>query len=282
MPELPEVETVVRDLRAAGLVGRSIAGVQVHWPRSVHGASRPEFVRRVRGRRIDGIARRAKYILIELSGGETLLVHLRMTGQFRLEKSGALRDPHEHVVLELDDGRELRFHDTRKFGRWQLVADPRELDARLGPEPLDDAFTRAVLEQRLAGRQRRLKPLLLDQSVVAGLGNIYVDEVLWRSRLHPLRNAASLTRREQGALYRAIRNVLAIAVENRGTSLGDGATNFQSLGGGRGLHQAMVRVFRRDGQPCPRCGATIVRLIVGQRGTHICPCCQRVGAGEQA
>lgn len=275
MPELPEVETVVRGLRLAGLEGARIASATVHWHRSIADMTPAAFALALRGRAIRRVTRRAKYIVVELDDGRSLLVHLRMTGQFRLEPPRAPVDPHDRVVLTLADGRQLHFHDTRKFGRFCLVQDPVARLAQLGPEPLAADFTPDVLRQRLAGRHRSLKPLLLDQTCVAGLGNIYVDEALWHARLHPLRSAAALTRPEILRLHGAIQTVLKRAVTAGGTSLGDGAANFYSVAGRRGRHADALQVFRRTGDPCPRCGQPIVRLVVSQRSTHVCQHCQR-------
>lgn len=275
MPELPEVETVVRDLREAGVAGLAVSDVRVYWPKSVAGLKPAAFRAKLAGARIEHVGRRGKYIVVELSGGGALLIHLRMTGQLRLAAPAEPRDPHEHIVLELSDGRQVRFRDTRKFGRWQLVDDPAELSGRLGPEPLDESLTGSGFAARLRGRRRALKPLLLDQTFLAGLGNIYVDEALWRAGLHPLRRSDSLSGRDAGRLLRAIRSVLTAAVERRGTSLGEGKPNFAGLGGRRGRNQALLGVFRRAGLPCPVCGAAVERFVVAQRGTHVCPRCQR-------
>ena len=274
MPELPEVETVVRDLRAAGLPGRLIRTVLVRCPKTVAGLPPNAFTQRLQGRRIRSIRRRAKYIVITLSDGRTLLIHLRMTGQFRFADPQEAHDPHEHVILSFDRGPELRFRDTRKFGRWQLLDDPGGILDRLGPEPLDRRFTRTALESRWTGRGRQLKPLLLDQTFLAGLGNIYADEVLWDARLHPQRRANTLSFKERTALYRAIRRVLQRAIRHRGTSLGVARTNFRSSDGRHGTYQVRLKVFHRTGRPCPRCGVPIRRLVVAQRSTHICPQCQ--------
>lgn len=279
MPELPEVETVVRDLRAAGVVGRRIARVFVGWPGSVSGFSVSAFRNRLTGRTVQRIDRRGKYIVAELSGGWTLLVHLRMTGQFRLAAAGALRDRHEHVALTLDDGRELRYRDTRKFGRWYVVRDAAERLGALGPEPLDPFFSADALRRAIHGRKAILKPLLLDQRVIAGLGNIYVDEALWESMLHPMRSTATLREEEIRRLHRAIRTVLRRGIQARGTTLGYGKTNFRGLGDRAGRNQRGLQVFRRTGQPCRRCGMPIERLIVGQRSTHVCPRCQPARGG---
>jgi formamidopyrimidine-DNA glycosylase len=274
MPELPEVETVVRDLRAHGLEHALIREVDVRWPRTVGG--RPErFAQTLRGQTIARLGRRAKYLVAELASGDRLLIHLRMTGKLRFALPGERPGRHDHVVLTLGDGRRLIFNDTRKFGRLTLVPAGADPLAGLGPEPLDDAFTEAVLRQQLAGKSRMIKPLLLDQKTVAGLGNIYVDEALWQARIHPERRADTLSAAERQRLHAAIREVLQRAVDNCGTTLGEGEANFYSVAGRRGRNADALQVFRRDGLPCPRCGATLARSVVAQRGTHFCPHCQK-------
>jgi len=274
MPELPEVQTIVADLLAAGLRGATVTNVAVHWPRTVADLGCREFADRLSGRRINAIRRRAKFIVFDFAPDLHLLVHLRMSGRLLLVAGGGKRAAHQHVILGLDDGRELRFHDPRKFGRMYLVADTTERLGRLGPEPLARAFTARRLAEGLRGRQRALKPLLLDQSFLAGLGNIYVDEALWDARLHPCRKAAALAANEITALHRAIRKVLRRGLRNNGTSLGAGQSNFNSIGEQPGSNREALRVFRRTGRACPRCRTPIARIIVGQRSTHICPRCQ--------
>ncbi|MCP4716539.1 MAG: DNA-formamidopyrimidine glycosylase, partial [Deltaproteobacteria bacterium] len=181
-----------------------------------------------------------------------------------------------HVILRFNDQRELRFHDTRKFGRIFLLSNPATVLDKLGPEPLDKAFTLRVFTALLLPRKRLLKPLLLDQNIIAGLGNIYVDEALWEARLHPCRIAASLTPAETKALHRAIPRVLKRGLKNLGTSLGTGKANFYSVAGRSGRNRDQLNVFRRTGEPCLSCSATIKRIIVAQRSTHLCPDCQRL------
>jgi formamidopyrimidine-DNA glycosylase len=277
MPELPEVETVVRDLRAHGLEKAVIRAVDIRWPRIVSGLTPERFSKALAGRAITRLTRRAKYIIATLDSGCSLLIHLRMTGKLRLSATDEAPGTHDHVVITLSDGRRLFYNDTRKFGRFRLCAAGEDPLAALGPEPLDKAFTVAVLRGRLAGKSRRIKPLLLDQTCVAGLGNIYVDESLWQAKLHPERRADTLTAVEIRRLHTAIRNVLQRAVENCGTTLGTGRTNFYSVAGHRGRNADELKVFRRDGLPCPRCGTVLSRSVVGQRGTHFCPACQRKG-----
>ena len=272
MPELPEVETIRRQLEPV-LVGQTVERVDVQWHKSLvyQGVGTAPLV----GHRVEAVARRGKMLIFTFDGDLSMLAHLRMTGQFRLEPPGAHPDPHDRVVIRLADGRQLHFHDTRKFGRFQLVADAQQHLAALGPEPLSKTFTPALLRQQLAGKRRRIKPLLLDQECVAGIGNIYADESLWLARIHPARPAETLTLPEITRLHRAIRVVLAKGVAAEGTTLGSGATNFYSVAGRRGRNADALQVFRRTGDPCPRCGQAITRLVIGQRGTHICPKCQR-------
>jgi formamidopyrimidine-DNA glycosylase len=194
-----------------------------------------------------------------------------MTGGFRIEPRDAPCDEHTHVLLQLDDGHELRFRDPRKFGRLWLVDDGARVVGKLGPEPLD--LSEKDFIALFNGRRGRLKPLLLDQTFLAGLGNIYTDESLWYARLHPLRRAESLTRAERGRLYRAVRRVLQRAIAVGGTSID---VMYRRVNGASGGFQDSLRAFDREKRPCRRCGTPILRIIVGQRGTHFCPTCQRL------
>jgi formamidopyrimidine-DNA glycosylase len=202
-------------------------------------------------------------------------MHLRMSGRLHWLSRKTRRRTHEHVIFEFDNGRQLRFHDTRKFGRIYLVQNPEAVLGSLGPEPLTRKFTAAALAERLLPRKRLLKPLLLDQTVIAGLGNIYVDEALWEAGLHPCRLSSSLNPEEIKSLHRAIPRVLRRGLKNLGTSLGTGKPNFYSVGRRRGHNRDELKVFRRTGLPCPRCKTPIQRIVVGQRSTHVCPVCQR-------
>lgn len=279
MPELPEVETTARLIRPQ-LLGRRIEGVRVAWERSLGGDSRAAFGRRVRGARVAAVGRRGKYVLLDLQrAGQpagTLLVHLRMSGRLVVERPQAPAGPYARVRLLLDGGRELRFLDVRKFGRFVFHDDPAPVLERLGPEPLGPAFTRTWLRAALRIRRRQLKPLLLDQSFLAGLGNIYVDESLFRARIHPLRSAHRLDGRAVGALHAAIRDVLAAALAAEGSSID---AFYRTPEGRAGAYQERFCVYGRAGQPCPRCGASVRRLVVGQRGTHVCARCQRPPRG---
>ena len=275
MPELPEVQTVVNDLKEAGLVGATVTRARVFWPQTIAGLSPRTFCRRIKGERLVGVRRRAKYIVFELRSRGSLLIHLRMSGRLRLASPGEDRSKHDHVILEFGEHRQLRFHDTRKFGRVYLVNDPDRILGRLGPEPLMPSFTSRVFGERLRGRRRLLKPLLLDQGFLAGLGNIYADESLWEAGLHPCRFASSLSEKEVKALHRAIRKVLRQGIDNFGTTLGSGKSNFTSIARRMGRNRQQLKVYRRTDLPCPRCQSPIQRRIIAQRSTHLCPTCQK-------
>jgi formamidopyrimidine-DNA glycosylase len=285
MPELPEVETVVRALRPQ-LVFQVFVGVEVLWERTV---DRPEvalFCTALTNAKVIGLSRRGKFIAMALDSGQTLLTHLRMTGKFLIcaERESSARsqpptiqsppvdDRYIRVRFELADGRCLVFSDTRKFGRMYLVDDPLDVVGALGPEPLDASFTPQKLARMLGERRGRLKPLLLNQSFIAGLGNIYADEALWRARVHPLRAAGTLKQDEIAALHEGIVSVLAEAIQGGGTSLRD--NQYRQPDGGGGAYQNLLAVYGREGQACLRCGTTIERTVIAQRGAHYCPECQ--------
>ena len=270
MPELPEVETIVRGLREP-LVGRQFTSVRVGWENLVARPAVEEFERGLVGQRILGVKRRGKYLIFTLSGEGSLIIHLRMTGRLSVKNGDDELDKHDHLIFELDDGRELRFNNVRKLGRVYLVDDEDEIVGKLGPEPLDDDFTTADFAALLSRRRGMIKPLLLNQRLMAGIGNIYADEALFAARIHPERKADTLTASEIERLYHAIRPVLAQGIQNRGTTFSD----YLDAEGREGRNQEHLRVFRRTGQPCPRCGTPIERTVVGGRGTYFCPRCQK-------
>lgn len=279
MPELPEVEYVARQLRAE-VIGRRIERVRVLWERAITGMSVAEFEARLSGQVMREVGRRAKYLLLTLESGDVLIIHRRMSGNLVLVESEAEeeREPYVRVALTLDDGRRLLYTDPRKFGRLRLVS-AEELPAvfaAIGPEPLAADFTPVVLAERLAGRQRPIKALLLDQGVVAGLGNIYADEALFLAGIHPLRAGASLTPTEIAALHAGIQGALQVGIAHGGTTFGRHRDIYNEAG--RNLEH--VEVYRRTGQPCVRCGTPIERIVVTQRGTHFCPHCQPQRAGK--
>jgi len=271
VPELPEVETIRQDLLPR-VVGRTITHIWLspEAPRLVRRPSSQEFVQGLRGRRIEDISRRGKYLLLPLSDGRTWIVHLRMTGSLLHHRQEEPIDPYTRARFGLDDGWELRFRDLRKLGEMWLVEEPQEVVGKLGPEPLAEDFTPDVLASRLAGRRTSIKALLLDQRALAGLGNIYADEALFFAGIHPLRPAGSLSQEEVLRLYEAIGLVLVQALGDRGTSF----RFYVDALGRKGEHQLYIQAFRRTGQPCYRCGSPIQRIKVGGRGTHFCPRCQ--------
>ncbi len=272
MPELPEVETVVRALRRP-LVGRTFSGLVSGWPRQIVRPDDPaELAARISGRTVTEIRRRAKYIVMALDGGEeTLIVHLKMTGHLAVVPGGAPVHPHVRQRFLLRDGDELHFRDPRKFGRVYLVREPEVVLGRLGPEPLADEFTLDRFLALFGTRSRPLKPLLLDQEFIAGIGNIYADEALFAAGLHPERRSDRLTGAEKAALYEAIREVLRLGIAREGASISD----YVKPDGTKGEMQEAVMVFRRTGFPCTRCGTPIARMVLGGRSTHFCPSCQK-------
>jgi formamidopyrimidine-DNA glycosylase len=314
MPELPEVETIARDLR--GLVtGARIAGASSNWPPTLRSHEPAAFAAAISGREIVGVGRRGKQLLVWLGPAPAvpvaaavpaaaasapaapaapalpaaeeaavLTIHLKMTGQLFVVEAGAPQDGHVHLVLRLADGRELRLRDMRKFGRIGLyrrdeaTGEPVRGEApgvlATGAEPLSDEFTARQLRELLARRRGRLKTLLLNQDFLAGVGNIYADEALWRARLHPLRDATTLRPDHVARLHGALREVLAEAVERRGSSVDD-----YTAPEGDGSMQEHLQVYQRAGEPCLRCGRPIRRIVVGGRSTHFCSWCQRLPGG---
>jgi formamidopyrimidine-DNA glycosylase len=271
MPELPEVETFANELRPH-LVGQQFVAAHILWPRTLAEPDAVALDQRIRGRVVVDVGRRAKYLIIGLDSSEALIVHLRMTGRLEVVRSDdpILTGPHLRAWFDLAGGERLTFTDTRKFGRIWLVSDLVSVTGKLGPEPLDWRFTSEVLGARLQSRRLTIKSLLLDQTVVAGVGNIYADESLFLAGIHPLRPADSLTDGETSRLHSAIRQVLSEAIGNRGTMLRD----YRPPYGAEGGHQEHLRVYQQTGKPCPRCGAPIERIRVTQRSTHFCPSCQ--------
>jgi len=267
VPELPEVETIRAQL-APRLEGRVLARVEILDPRLTRPHDLFEVVEELEGDRVLAVERRGKYLLLRLESGLGLLVHLRMTGGFGFEPTS-----HERAVLELDDGTRVAYRDVRRFGTW-LVLDDAELvpylSGKNGPEPLGRRFTTGWLRAQLARRRAPLKAVLLDQRVVAGLGNIYADEALWRARIHPLRPANEVTADEARRLVRAIRAVLRLGIERQGSTLRD----YARPDGEPGAMQREFRVYGREGEPCDRCGTPIAKIRAGGRGTWFCPRCQ--------
>ena len=272
MPELPEVETIRRDL-APLLVGRTITRVRIH-----PGAERlavthaPRALERaLAARRVEALERQGKYLLARLDDGRTWVLHLRMTGSLVHVALDAPPHRFERARVDLDDGTSLRLNDLRKFATWHLVDDAREAMPRTGPDALSEAFTAAWLRQAFARRTVAVKAALLDQQVATGVGNIYADEACWIARIDPRTPACDLGPRRVAALHRAVLQTLHDSLADRGSSFSD----YRDGLGGEGLHHVRVHVFRREGQPCERCGRTIEKIRLAGRGTHLCPGCQR-------
>ena len=271
MPELPEVETIRRDL-APLVAGRRIAAVEVD-PATLPLLARApiEALRAsLLGRVVVSLGRRGKYLLFALDDGRTLVMHLRMTGRLVWRESGAPPEPYERAKLELDDGHDLRWSDLRKFGTWRVYDGLEELEAKLGPEPIDERFGLRQFAAALAGRSAPVKAVLLDQRRMAGLGNIYVDEALYRAGVRPDTPAGSVSAAGVKRLHAATREVLERGIANRGASFRD----YVDGQGNPGQEHMHVQVFRRTGKPCYACGTAIERVTVGGRSSHFCPNCQ--------
>ncbi len=266
MPELPEVETIKNEL-APHVVGRQVTGVTLLWEKIVRQPSVSEFLSRLIGQKITGLERRGKYLLFALSSGEWLVIHLKMSGSLLLE---SFDDRFMRAVIHLDGGVNIYFRDPRKFGAMWLVGDRNSIIGRIGPEPLEAGFTPDVLAERLRNRVAPIKAVLLDQNRIAGIGNMYADEALFASGIHPLRAAGSLSVDEVKKLHRAIRQVLEAAIGNKGASV----LNYFRPGGELGTAHFEFKVAHRGGKPCPRCGTTIQRIPIRNRGSYFCPKCQ--------
>lgn len=279
MPELPEVETVRAQL-APVLTGRTFEAVEILDPRLVRPYEPTEIAAELTGERVTAVERRGKYLIVRFESLRVLLIHLRMTGSLRHSDRALAEDPHRRAVVRLDDGSDVSYRDVRRFGTW-LLLEPGELEPyllqKLGDEPLDGLFTAARLGEKLARRKAPIKAALLDQRTLAGMGNIYVDEALWRARLHPLRPAESLDRNELRRLHRAVRAALEAGIARQGSTLRD----YALPDGSAGSMQEEFKVYGRGGEPCGRCGTPIANTRVAGRGTWFCPACQ-TAAGAQA
>ncbi len=286
MPELPEVETICRGLEKA-LVGRKIVEVSVRRP-DLRRPLQPDLEQRLTGARVDRLHRRSKYILCALSSDETLMIHLGMSGRIRIDEGadnpprdggdrGPVHGKHDHVIMRLEDGNVVTYTDHRRFGMIELIpSDALDLHpslATLGPEPFGNEFSAGYLEERLRGRSAPIKNVLLDQRIVAGIGNIYASEALWRAGIAPARQARRISTARVEKLYQAILGVLSDAIEAGGSSLRD----YRDAEGELGYFQHLFSVYGRDGEECPRgsCHGTIRRSRQGGRSTFHCPACQR-------
>lgn len=274
MPELPEVEHVVRALRPA-IVGRRILAAELNLKRTAPGISKAAFNRQLRNSLITSVSRRGKYILIELESGRILATHLRMTGKFLTAEVDDELPRYAHVVFHLDDDRRLIFCDMRQFGRMRLITNPNRLPKELlalAPEPFSDDFTDEYFRLTLKRSRRSLKQLLLDQTRILGLGNIYAVEALFLAGVHPLKPAHQLSKARATNLYRAVREILQEAIDAGSTLRIDLADR---NGDYIGSSERFWRVYEREGEPCVNCGAKIRRVVHGGRSTYYCPRCQR-------
>jgi formamidopyrimidine-DNA glycosylase len=274
MPELPEVETIARHLRQGKtpqpgdqtqVIDARVTKVLTVWPGTIAEPAVAQFKRSVNGRVIKSVRRRAKYLILDLDRG-SMLIHLRMSGDIRLESLDRPTQPHDRLILELNHRDRLAFNDTRKFGRAWWVKDPQTILGKLGPEPFDPELDDDRFSRMLSQKKRQIKPLLLDQAFIAGLGNIYTDEALHRSRIHPRRLSSTIGPELAADLLEHIRQVLTLGIETNGASI-----DWVYKGGDFQNH---FWVYGRAGAACRQCGQPIQRLLVGQRGTHICPECQ--------
>jgi formamidopyrimidine-DNA glycosylase len=279
MPELPEVETVRRSL-VDRVVGQRITALELRdFPGVLAGERIEDVLPRLVGRIVMAVRRRAKYLILDLDDGTALVVHLRMTGRLTAVPHAEPPLRFEHLALALANGLDLRFSDQRKFGRVVHMHgdDLHQLEQRLGLEPLTSGFSASWLEERLGRRSGKIKAVLLDQKLIGGLGNIYVDEALFRAGIHPERRANTLSGDEIRRLHRAIRAVLKAAIDGKGTTF----SSFADASGNPGRYRGKLLVYGRGGKgPCPRCGTLLERTVVGGRGTSFCPRCQPIGGGD--
>ncbi len=297
MPELPEVETTVRELKKE-IIGLKILDFWTDWPKAIKDIKPKSFRNKVKGKRILNIRRRAKMLIFDLSDNFFLLAHQKMTGHFLVGKwkyaprakrkwqsvdVGHLNDrvnDYIHLIFKLSDGRQLAFSDLRKFGWIALYENTKPENISeiksLGPEPLLKNFTVEILKRQLAKTRRPIKQALMDPKIIAGIGNIYADEILFLARIHPLIPANTLSARKIGKLYQAIRKVLKIAIKYKGTTILSGAEEYRLPDGERGKYQEKRQVYRREDEPCPRCGKKIKRIKLGQRSAHFCSVCQKL------
>ncbi len=276
MPELPEVQTIVNELISSGLPGHSILSMDILNPGTLDASFASDGIARLTGKTIREISRTGKYILIRLNSPETLFVHLRMTGKFRLE-TASLRSvqPHDRIILHLNGGLDLVFNDTRKFGRWTLASEQNFPGDRLGADALDTSPDPDEFAGILNRSRRSIKALLLDQHILAGIGNIYADEILFETRLHPLTPGSQISRTAAAAILIATQRILKTAIAHRGSSLGSGLGNYRRPDGQAGNHTMSLAVYGRRDEPCRRCHTPIEQIRIAGRSTHFCPSCQK-------
>jgi len=269
MPELPEVETVKNEL-APHLLGRKFTDITILWDKVIKQPSVEDFRSRLVGQEITGLSRRGKYLTIHLSSGDLLVIHLKMSGSLLISKDASAPPKHTRAIIHLDKGTNIFFRDPRKFGAMWLVKESSSVTGKLGPEPLEASFTPQVLAKLLLNRKAPIKALLCDQSVIAGIGNMYADEALFCARIHPLRQGGSLSPDEIERLHHAIQQVLRTAIGNKGASI----VNYYRPSGETGTAHFEFKVAHQGGKTCPVCSSPIQRIRVRNRGTYFCPKCQ--------
>lgn len=274
MPEMPEVETIGRKLIESGLIGKKIESINLYLPSLISPSDVNSFKQELTGAIIQSCTRRGKYLIFSLDKKIDFVVHFRMTGKFLIVKEDDERGPHEHAAFYFENwDQSLRYSDVRKFGKIAITKNAQELLEHLGPEPLECTFEQ--FSEIMKNESGSLKTTLLDQEVIAGLGNIYCDEALFLAKLYPKKVASSLTSKESKNLLSAIKNVLEKGIRNGGSSLGHGAGNFLNPSHERGANQSSFAVYGQKGSPCTVCKTPIVRIVVAQRSTHFCPNCQK-------
>ena len=271
MPELPEVETTINDLKPF-VIGRRIEEVDIFAPNIIARPSAEKFRKGLIGREILNLSRRGKHLIFELDNSQFLIVHMRMTGSLLLKEADEEPEKSVRIIFYLDDRTAIHFRDMRRFGKMWLVEDKNSVIGKLGPEPLEPEFTPGVLAGILNNRKTFIKSLLLDQTRIAGIGNMYADEALYYARIHPLRPANSLTGPEIKRLHGAIQKVLFQGIRNRGAS----TETYLRPGGVKGEAHLQFQVAHRKGKDCPVCGGPVKRITVHQRGAFFCPSCQRL------
>ena len=269
MPELPEVETIKNELMPH-VIGRTLTDSTIFWNRIVRQPSVKDFCSRLIGQKITGLARQGKYLIISLTSDDSLIIHLKMSGSLLIGQDSSDPPKYTRAIIHLDNGTNIFFRDPRKFGAMWLIADESTITSKLGPEPLEDDFTPQVLARRLSNRKAPIKAVLLDQNFVAGIGNMYADEALFAAGIHPTRPGRSLSQAEVARLHSAIKRVLRSAIDNKGASI----VNYVRPDGELGTAHFEFKVAHRSGKPCPKCGTTIQRIPIRNRGTYFCLKCQ--------
>jgi formamidopyrimidine-DNA glycosylase len=269
MPELPEVETVKNEL-LPHVIGHCIIGIDLDWDGIVRYSSPDEFRDRLLGQTITGLTRRGKYLIFNLTSAGFLIIHLKMSGSLLLKTAAESNERFVRAIIYLDNETAIIFRDPRKFGRMWLATDSMEIDTKLGPEPLSPAFTAELLAQLLKNRSAPVKALLLDQSLIAGIGNMYADEALFAAKIHPLMPGKNLSSEETARLHHAIQQVLQAGIKNKGASI----INYFRPSGAPGTAHFEFQVAHRRGQSCPVCGTPLQRIVMRNRGAYLCPSCQ--------